>query len=55
MLQPFRCTYGEEEGICKKWIAGASQMRREELDGYWLNEHIRELLDEEAVARKGKL
>ena len=51
MAQPFRCACGAEEGVCKQWIAGAKQMRREELEGYWLNVHIKELWDEEAVAK----
>lgn len=46
MSQPFECKCGAGEGICKGTIAGAKEMGRERLKGYWLNPHIEELLDE---------
>ncbi|TGZ78858.1 hypothetical protein EX30DRAFT_128711 [Ascodesmis nigricans] len=46
MSQPFECRCGAGEGICKGTIAGAKDMGRERLKGYWLNPHIEELLDE---------
>lgn len=44
MDQPFQCNCGA--GNCKGWIDGAKKMSREELQGYWLNDHIVELLKE---------
>jgi hypothetical protein len=44
MDQPFQCTCGA--GECRGWISGAKTMSAEELDGYWLNGHIAELLNE---------
>ncbi|KAL4803805.1 hypothetical protein BDV18DRAFT_162814 [Aspergillus unguis] len=44
MDQGFQCLCGSEK--CKGWIGGAKDMKREELEGYWLNKHIVELLDE---------
>lgn len=45
MDQPFNCTCGAGDGVCKKFIAGAKGMARENLEGYWLNGHIEGLLD----------
>ena len=44
MDQPFECNCGAPGGKCKGWISGAKGMRREDLEEYWLNEHIVELL-----------
>ncbi|KAK1147895.1 hypothetical protein N8T08_000410 [Aspergillus melleus] len=44
MDQAFECKCGAES--CKEYIKGAKDMSRDQLKGYWLNEHIRELLDE---------
>jgi hypothetical protein len=44
MDQPFACTCGAKE--CRGWISGAKTMPSEALEGYWLNEHIAELLNE---------
>ena len=44
MDQPFQCTC--EASGCRGWISGAKTMAAEELDGYWLNGHIAELLNE---------
>ncbi|CEJ53685.1 galactose-proton symport [Penicillium brasilianum] len=44
MDQPFQCTCGARE--CRGWISGAKTMDPEELEGYWLNAHIVELLNE---------
>lgn len=48
MEQPFNCTCGAGEGVCKGWISGAKTMAPEELKGYWLNEHIVQMLEAEA-------
>ena len=40
MAQPFTCSCGAPDGRCKGWIAGASRLGKEKLQGYWLNEHI---------------
>lgn len=40
MAQPFQCNCGERS--CKGYIAGAKQMGREALQGYWLNPWIAE-------------
>ncbi|EAW06522.1 uncharacterized protein ACLA_082120 [Aspergillus clavatus NRRL 1] len=45
MDQSFNCNCGAGEK-CKGWISGAKTMSREELEGYWLNPHIEELLQE---------
>lgn len=44
MDQPFQCTCGAAE--CKGWIGGAGRMSPEALEGYWLNGHIVEMLNE---------
>ncbi|KAJ9130161.1 Galactose-proton symport, partial [Pleurostoma richardsiae] len=44
MAQPFDCLCGTP--TCRGRIAGARDMPRAQLDGVWLNGHIRELLDE---------
>ncbi|KAJ5554732.1 hypothetical protein N7461_003202 [Penicillium sp. DV-2018c] len=46
MDQCFQCNCGAGEGVCRGWISGAKTMSAEELDGYWLNGHISELLHE---------
>ncbi|CAI7574343.1 unnamed protein product [Penicillium palitans] len=46
MDQAFQCTCGAGDGICRGWISGAKTMSPEKLDGYWLNGHISELLNE---------
>ena len=46
MDQPFQCTCGAGEGVCRGWISGAKTMSNEELNGYWLNGHITDLLRE---------
>ncbi|KAL4921473.1 hypothetical protein BDW62DRAFT_208453 [Aspergillus aurantiobrunneus] len=48
MAQPFECACGSRN--CKGVIGGAGKMERDVLEGYWLNRHIVELLDE----REGK-
>ncbi|KAH0562455.1 hypothetical protein GP486_002858 [Trichoglossum hirsutum] len=53
MAQPFRCECGAGEGKCRVWIAGAGQMGRKALDGYWLNEHIEALLVEKETGVAG--
>ncbi|KAL2819724.1 D-isomer specific 2-hydroxyacid dehydrogenase [Aspergillus granulosus] len=50
MDQPFQCTCGSGDK-CKGLIEGAKKMSRRDLEGYWLNPHIEELLRErDAVA-----
>lgn len=44
MAQPFDCLCGTPS--CRGRIAGARDMTRAQLDGLWLNGHIRELLEE---------
>jgi hypothetical protein len=44
MDQPFNCNCGAPGGVCKGWISGAKNMPPEDLEGYWLNDHITELL-----------
>ncbi|CAL5869895.1 uncharacterized protein PFLUO_LOCUS4128 [Penicillium psychrofluorescens] len=45
MDQPFQCTCGAGDGLCRGWISGAGDMPPEALDGYWLNGHIRAMID----------
>ncbi|GAB1313218.1 Post-SET domain-containing protein [Madurella fahalii] len=53
MAQPFDCLCGKP--TCRGRISGAEDMTLEQLDGLWLNGHIRELLEErEAKTRKQK-
>lgn len=47
MAQPFNCFCGKP--TCKKVITGAKDMPRQQLDGLWLNDHIHELLEEQAL------
>ena len=47
MDQAFQCTCGAGDGICRGWISGAKDMS-DKLNGYWLNDHISELLNEKA-------
>ena len=44
MAQPFDCLCGTP--TCRGRIAGARDMTATQLDGLWLNGHIRELLEE---------
>ncbi|KAJ8119836.1 hypothetical protein ONZ43_g3302 [Nemania bipapillata] len=44
MAQPFDCWCGAAE--CFGRIEGAASFDAERLDGYWINRHIREMLDE---------
>ncbi|KAH9220713.1 hypothetical protein DL95DRAFT_289178 [Leptodontidium sp. 2 PMI_412] len=44
MAQGFDCFCGSE--TCRGFISGAKNMRKEQLDGLWLNAHIRTLLSE---------
>jgi hypothetical protein len=50
MAQPFDCFCGTPS--CRGRIAGARDMTTEQLDGLWLNGHIRELLEERESAKK---
>lgn len=45
MAQGFDCFCGAE--TCKGFISGAKQMEKKDLEGVWLNSHIRGLLDEQ--------
>lgn len=49
MAQPFECFCGKP--TCKKVITGAKDMPSQLLDGLWLNDHIHELLEEQALLR----
>jgi len=44
MAQGFDCFCGAE--TCRGFISGAKNMKKEQLDGLWLNPHIRALLSE---------
>lgn len=46
MAQPFDCFCGS--AACRGKIAGAKDMAPKQLEGLWLNGHIRELMDEQA-------
>ncbi|KAK2604592.1 hypothetical protein N8I77_007506 [Diaporthe amygdali] len=46
MAQPFDCFCGS--AACRGKIAGAKDMAPKQLEGLWLNGHIRELKDEQA-------
>jgi hypothetical protein len=51
MAQPFQCLCSTP--VCRGTIAGAKSMPPSKLEGYWLNGHIRQLLDEQhGSARK---
>ena len=50
MAQPFNCFCGKP--TCKKSITGAKDMPSHLLEGLWLNDHILELLEEQASLRK---
>ncbi|KAH7040717.1 uncharacterized protein B0I36DRAFT_379634 [Microdochium trichocladiopsis] len=45
MAQPFDCLCGKP--TCRGRISGAKDMKPAQLDGLWLNGHIRELLEEQ--------
>jgi hypothetical protein len=45
MAQPFDCLCGT--ATCRGRIAGAQDMKPEQLEGLWINGHIRELLEEQ--------
>jgi hypothetical protein len=46
MAQPFECLCGTP--TCRGTIDGARNMTAQQLSGMWLNNHIREMLDDEA-------
>ncbi|KAK8039807.1 galactose-proton symport [Apiospora rasikravindrae] len=46
MAQPFDCLCGKP--TCRGRIAGARDMTKKQLEGLWINGHIRELLEEKA-------
>ncbi|CEJ79885.1 Putative Galactose-proton symport [[Torrubiella] hemipterigena] len=52
MAQPFDCICSTP--TCRGTISGARDMTSEQLDGLWLNNHIRELLDEQAQKSANK-
>jgi hypothetical protein len=51
MAQPFDCFCGS--ATCRGQIAGAKDMTPEQLEGLWLNGHIRELRDEQRQRQLG--
>lgn len=53
MAQPFDCFCGKP--TCKRVITGAKDMPSELLDGLWLNDHIHELLEEQASSQNYRL
>ncbi|KAL2020142.1 hypothetical protein VTK56DRAFT_8747 [Thermocarpiscus australiensis] len=52
MAQPFDCLCGAPS--CRGRISGAEDMTLEQLDGLWLNGHIRELLEEREKTKKAQ-
>ena len=52
MAQPFDCLCGTP--TCRGRIAGARDMTATQLDGLWLNGHIRELLEERENPKKNQ-
>ena len=48
MAQHFSCLCGET--TCRKYISGAKDMARAQLEGVWLNGHIRQMLEERDAA-----
>ncbi|ORY64357.1 uncharacterized protein BCR38DRAFT_434889 [Pseudomassariella vexata] len=49
MAQPFDCLCGKP--TCRGRISGAKDMAQNQLEGLWLNGHIRELLEEKSWAK----
>ncbi|KAK8086362.1 hypothetical protein PG994_001336 [Apiospora phragmitis] len=47
MAQPFDCLCGKP--TCRGHISGARDMTERQLEGLWINGHIRELLEEKAA------
>ncbi|KAE8151711.1 hypothetical protein BDV25DRAFT_128593 [Aspergillus avenaceus] len=52
MVQPFKCQCGAGSQ-CIGWIAGASHIPNSVLHRYWLNDHVRQLLDEQSGTTVG--
>ena len=52
MAQPFDCLCGPP--TCRGTISGARDMSAKQLEGIWLNGHIRELLDEQQQQQNGR-
>lgn len=52
LAQPFSCLCKTRS--CRGTISGARDMSSPQLDGYWLNQHIRELLAERDALSRGK-
>ncbi|KAG8156782.1 hypothetical protein KVR01_013387 [Diaporthe batatas] len=50
MAQPFHCVCGS--AACRGKIAGAKDMTAKQLEGLWLNGHIRELKDQQQVRKE---
>lgn len=50
MAQPFDCVCGT--AACRGKIAGAKDMTAKQLEGLWLNGHIRELKDEQNASEE---
>ncbi|KAF7534930.1 hypothetical protein G7054_g5845 [Neopestalotiopsis clavispora] len=53
MAQPFDCFCGK--ATCRGRIAGAKDMTPQQLEGLWINGHIRELIEQQRAADSGKL
>ncbi|RDL40274.1 putative galactose-proton symport [Venustampulla echinocandica] len=52
MAQGFDCFCGAD--TCRGFIAGAKNMKKEQLEGLWLNDHIKRLLEEKKAQAQGK-
>ncbi|TGO15877.1 hypothetical protein BPAE_0534g00010 [Botrytis paeoniae] len=46
MVQPFQCGCGAGPNKCLGYISGAKHIHAELLNRYWLNDHVRDLMDE---------
>jgi hypothetical protein len=54
MAQPFACWCGAGEGVCFGRIEGTSKLDVARLEGYWINDYIKEMVLEEEAAKKKK-
>ncbi|KAK5635236.1 hypothetical protein RRF57_010948 [Xylaria bambusicola] len=55
MAQPFDCWCDAGKDVCLGRISGAASVDPEKLDGYWVNRHIREMLEEASKKTKSHL
>ncbi|KAI0518439.1 hypothetical protein F5B22DRAFT_644747 [Xylaria bambusicola] len=55
MAQPFQCWCDAGEDVCLGRISGAASIDPRKLDGYWINRHIKEMLEEASKKRNSHL